>query len=47
MSDNLANPLKEAETDVQKAQKAISGLLNPKEEEKTEEHDYRMQNRIL
>ena len=37
MSDNLANPLKEAETDVQKAQKAISGLLNPKEEETTEE----------
>jgi len=36
MSDNQANPLKEAETDVQKAQKAISGLLNPlnpKEEE--------------
>ena len=36
MSENQANPLKEAETDVQKAQKAISGLLNPlnpKEEE--------------
>ena len=36
MSDNQANPLSEAETDVQKAQKAISGLLNPlnpKEEE--------------
>ena len=36
MSDNQANPLSEAETDVQKAQRAISGLLNPlnpKEEE--------------
>ena len=33
MADNYANPLQEAETDITKAQKAISGLLNPKEEE--------------
>jgi len=33
MADNYANPLKEAETDITKAQKAINGLLNPKEEE--------------
>ena len=33
MADNYANPLSEAETDITKAQKAISGLLNPKEEE--------------
>ena len=33
MSDNYANPLKEAETDLQKATKAVNGLLNPKEEE--------------
>ena len=42
MSDNQANPLKEAETDVQRATKTIAGLLNPqelgkKEEVKTEE----------
>ena len=36
MADNYANPLQEAETDIQKATKTISGLLNPlnqKEEE--------------
>ena len=33
MADNYANPLQEAETDITKAQKAINGLLNPKEEE--------------
>jgi hypothetical protein len=33
MADNYANPLKEAETDITKAQKAINGLLNPQEEE--------------
>ena len=33
MSDNQGNPLQGSETDVQKAQKAINGLLNPKEEE--------------
>jgi len=32
-SENYANPIKEAETDLQKAQKAVNGLLNPKEEE--------------
>jgi len=32
-SENYANPLKEAETDLKKAQKAVNGLLNPKEEE--------------
>ena len=31
MSDNQGNPLKGSETDVQKAQKAINGLLNPQE----------------
>ena len=43
MADNYANPLKEAETDITKAQKAISGLLNPKEEEKTEEQPQQKQ----
>ena len=36
MSENQGNPLQGSETDVQKAQKAINGLLNPlnpKEEE--------------
>ena len=33
MADNYANPLKGAETDITKAQKAINGLLNPQEEE--------------
>ena len=37
MADNYANPLKEAETDILKATKTISGLLNPKEEEKPQE----------
>ena len=33
MADNLRNPLKGAETDMTKATSAISGLLNPSEEE--------------
>jgi hypothetical protein len=33
MSDNQGNPLKGSETDLQKAQKAVNGLLNPQEEE--------------
>ena len=33
MSDNQGNPLKGSETDLQKATKAVNGLLNPKEEE--------------
>ena len=36
MADNYANPLKEAETDIGKATKAISGLLDPKKETVTE-----------
>jgi DNA repair exonuclease SbcCD ATPase subunit len=38
-SENYANPLKEAETDIQKATKTIAGLLDPKSqnEEKPEE----------
>ena len=32
MSDNQGNPLKGSETDLQKAQKAVNGLLNPQEE---------------
>ena len=34
MSDNQANPTKGAETDLQKAAKSITGLLNPVAEEK-------------
>ena len=37
MADNYANPLKEAETDITKAQKAINGLLEPKQEAKAEQ----------
>ena len=33
MSDNQGNPLQGSETDLQKAQKAVNGLLNPKEED--------------
>jgi len=33
MSDNQGNPLHGSETDLQKATKAVDGLLNPKEEE--------------
>jgi hypothetical protein len=33
MSDNQGNPLQGSETDLQKATKAVDGLLNPKEEE--------------
>ena len=32
MSDNQGNPLKGSETDLQKAQKAVNGLLNPQED---------------
>ena len=34
MSDNQANPTNGAETDLQKAAKSITGLLNPVAEEK-------------
>jgi DNA repair exonuclease SbcCD ATPase subunit len=37
MSENLGNPLKGSETDLQKATKAINGLLEPKQEAKAEE----------
>ena len=33
MSDNQGNPLQGSETDLQKATKALDGLLNPKEKE--------------
>ena len=33
MSENQGNPLKGSETDLQKAQKAVNGLLNPQEQE--------------
>tara|TARA_R100000697_G_scaffold33097_1_gene44509 strand:+ start:3343 stop:4365 length:1023 start_codon:yes stop_codon:yes gene_type:complete len=36
MADNYANPLKEAETDIGKATRAITGLLNPKKEDEVE-----------
>ena len=36
MADNYANPLKGAETDITKATKAITGLLDPKIEAKNE-----------
>jgi len=32
MSDNQGNPLKGSETDLQIAQEAVNGLLNPQEE---------------
>ena len=34
MADNYANPLKEAETDISRATKTISGLLNPLNQKK-------------
>ena len=37
MADNLANPLAEAETDVQKATRTIVGLLDPKQETKKQQ----------
>ena len=37
MSENFANPLQGAETDLQKAQKAVNGLLNTPEEKETGE----------
>ena len=37
MADNYANPLAEAETDVQKATRTIVGLLDPKEETKKQQ----------
>ena len=33
MSDNQGNPLQGSETDLQKAQQAVNGLLNPQAEE--------------
>ena len=40
MADNYANPLKEAETDIGKATKAITGLLDPQNEvEKPQEEE--------
>ena len=36
MADNYANPLAEAETDISKATRAITGLLDPKQEAKPE-----------
>jgi hypothetical protein len=44
MSDNQGNPLQGSETDVQKAQKAINGLLEPKKETKTQEPEEIKQN---
>ena len=44
MADNYANPLKEAETDITKAQKAINGLLEPKQETKAQEPEEIKQN---
>ena len=43
MSDNLANPLKGAETDLQSAAKSISGLLNLSNEPKKEEQQQQSQ----
>ena len=37
MADNYANPLKEAETDISRATKTISGLLNPLNQKEEEE----------
>lgn len=39
MADNYANPLAEAETDISKATKAITGLLDPKQEVKPEQQE--------
>ena len=53
MSDNQANPTKGAETDLQKAAKSITGLLNPVAEEKktdkinTPEKNKNRKNKIL
>ena len=44
MSDNQGNPLQGSETDVQKAQKAINGLLEPKKETKAQEPEEIKQN---
>lgn len=43
MSDNLANPVKGAETDLQTAAKSISGLLNPSDEPKKEKQQQQSQ----
>ena len=43
MSDNLANPVKGAETDLQSAAKSISGLLNLSNEPKKEEQQQQSQ----
>ena len=39
MADNYANPLAEAETDISKATKAITGLLDPKQEAQPEQQE--------
>ena len=39
MADNYANPLAEAETDISKATKAITGLLDPKQDVKPEQQE--------
>ena len=44
MSDNQGNPLQGSETDVQKAQRAINGLLEPKKETKAQEPEENKQN---
>ena len=44
MSENLGNPLKGSETDLQKAQKALNGLLEPKQEVKAQEPEEIKQN---
>ena len=43
MADNYANPLAEAETDISKATKAITGLLDPKQEVKPEQQEQQQQ----
>ena len=44
MSDNQGNPLQGSETDLQKAQKALNGLLEPKQEVKAQEPEEIKQN---
>ena len=43
MADNYANPLAEAETDISKATRAITGLLDPKQEVKPEQQEQQQQ----
>ena len=44
MADNYANPLKEAETDIGKATKAITGLLDPQKIDEVEKPQEEEQN---